>query len=94
MIQFETISGSKYEVDREGKRIRRLSGERPPQPRQGADGDWKTYEDISPVEVGDQVVIVWPKATTPLLEGSPEGATPSTFTSPVVRVAVRTEKNA
>lgn len=36
---------SVYEVDEKNKRYRRLEGQRPPTPRQGADGEWTPYEE-------------------------------------------------
>lgn len=38
-----TKSGSVYEVDVPGKRVRRLHGEQDPTPRQGKDGEWRAY---------------------------------------------------
>jgi hypothetical protein len=40
---FKTLSGSSYELDAAHQRVRRLSGPKDPQPRQGADGEWKAY---------------------------------------------------
>lgn len=91
ILVFETASGSTYEIDQEAKKIRRVMGARAPQPRQGRDGEWRAYRDVSPLEIGDPVFIYWPKATTPLLEGSPPDAEPATRTAPVVRIAVRVE---
>jgi hypothetical protein len=56
---FKTESGSAYEVDAEGKRIRRLHGVLDPTSRQGTDGTWKTYEDLTDIEVGRPVLIMW-----------------------------------
>jgi hypothetical protein len=50
---------STYEVDRNGHRIRRLNGTHVPTPRQGEDGAWKHYEQISAVVVGAEVLIIW-----------------------------------
>ncbi len=86
MIRFETESGSTYEVDPGVQRIRRVSGTRAPARRQGEDGEWKHYADITPIEVGSPVFIYWPRGT-PLLEGSPSYARPATVTSVVVRVS-------
>jgi len=90
IVVFETITGSTYEVDEIEKKIRRVSGKRPAQPRQGEDGEWKPYEATTEIAVGRHVVIQWP-AGTPLHEGSPYGAKPCTITSTVVRTAVREE---
>jgi hypothetical protein len=92
IVTFETLSGSTYEVDEDAKQIRRLTGTRPAQPRQGRDGEWRAFEGISPIEIGRSVIIAWPRATTPLLAGSPDGATPATVTSLVKRVAVRDQR--
>ncbi len=80
---FETQSGSVYELDTEASRIRRLSGLNDPQPRQGKDGEWRTYVAVSDVRVGCELLIAWDPKTTPLLSGSPEFATPTTLTSRV-----------
>ncbi len=89
MIVFETMTRSVYELDEEQKLVRRVTGTRQPQPRQGFDGEWRPYEAVSPVKLGMGVCIEWPDGTT-LLEGSPPEARPVTFTSPVIRCAVRT----
>ncbi len=75
-----------YEVDLANKKCRRLMGEANPQPRQGKDGEWKSYSSIMPEKPirGSQVLFIWDRSDTPLLEGTPEGFTPSTITSVVV----------
>lgn len=78
----ETESGSLYEFDLYGKRVRRLQGRINPTPRMGQEGEWKSYQSITPLLVGVQVMIQWP-ATTPLLPGS-DGDVPTTLTSRVV----------
>lgn len=85
-IKFVTESGSVYEIDSENKLVRRLTGVIDPQPRQGKDGMWKSYADTNGVEVGTSVLFIWPRATTPLLPGSPNNAVPSTVTSPVKEI--------
>lgn len=87
IVVFETKSGSRYEVDAEAKKIRRVSGVKPPQPRQGSDGQWMPYLAISEIETGRVLVVSWPDSV-PLLEGSPFGARPATITSPIIRCAV------
>lgn len=59
-MRFRTISGSVYELDDLNKRIRRMSGAKDPTPRQGPDGEWKTYAHLleAPQE-GKSLVIVW-----------------------------------
>ena len=58
-IVFETVSGSVYEIDTLGRRIRRLEGSHEPTPRQGEDGEWREYQSISEVDEGKAVLIVW-----------------------------------
>ena len=85
-MKFQTASGSTYEVDMEKKQIRRLNGKLDPRPRQGKDGEWKSYASIVNLQVGSAAVIFWNPETTPLLEGSPKEAFPSTVTSKVVSI--------
>jgi hypothetical protein len=54
---FETLN-STYEVDREGKRIRRVSGVNPPTSNQGTDGEWKDYLYLEDLPFGS-LHIVW-----------------------------------
>lgn len=53
----KTISGSLYEVDEQQKRVRRLYGAKNPTPRQGKDGDWRTYVSLS--HIGESLFIMW-----------------------------------
>ena len=85
-MQFKTISGSLYEVDQENKQIRRLNGTNDPSPRQGKDGDFRKYSEISSIEIEKPVLICWIKEETPLLSGSPEYAVPTTLTSLVEKI--------
>jgi hypothetical protein len=52
---------SRYEIDLEGKRIRRLTGLFAPTPRQGADGHWRGYQVLvpEPPAVGEPMMILW-----------------------------------
>jgi hypothetical protein len=79
-----STANSTYEVDRANKRIRRLDGVKTATKRVGVDGEWRTYADLL-VAVTLPAIIEWP-ASTPLLDGSPEGSSPCTFTSPVIDV--------
>jgi hypothetical protein len=83
ITMFKTESGAKYNVDEENKMIRRI-GEAYERGKQRADGRWRPYTSLF-VEVGKLAWIFWPDGT-PLLDGSCEGATPATKTSPVVEV--------
>lgn len=82
---FITETGSKYEIDKENSKIRRLNGKNSPTNRQGEDGEWKKYFNISGVEIGKSVVILW-EAKVELLAGSPKAAIPATTTSLVVEI--------
>ena len=79
---FVTMSGSTYEVDEQNKQIRRLKGQSDPTPRQGEDGRWKPYQDLSEIKQGEPVFIVW----TDDVKAEIPGGIPGTLTSPVVSV--------
>jgi len=57
--QIKTESGSTYELDLENSKIRRLSGTHEPTARQGQDGQWRSYLDITEPEVGPSLFICW-----------------------------------
>lgn len=78
---FITETGSHYEVDYNGKRVRRLGGEHVSTPRQGPDGEWKEYEFISTPTQGKQVLIVWKDN---IQFPARKDMVPSTLTSQVV----------
>ena len=59
-MRFKTIN-STYELDQKKKRMRRIKGITAPTPNQGTDGEWKPYEEISPVEVGVSPLVWWNK---------------------------------
>jgi hypothetical protein len=92
-MKFTTASGSVYEVNTDSKQIRRLNGVKDPTPRQGKDGQWRTYSDITSVTVGSGVAIFWGH-DVPLLAETEEQlksmgggiAAPITTTSSVVSV--------
>jgi len=92
---FKTATGSTYEIDETNKRVRRLSGVKAATARQGKDGDWRPYVDITEVKVGSPVMIFWDPASTPKLAETLElekelgheiPASPSTITSPVASI--------
>ena len=84
-MKFKTISGSIYEVDEQGKKIRRLYGTEEATSRQGKDGDWKSFDHLD-LEVGASAMIFWDAKTTPLLEGNTFGGSPATMTSQVAEI--------
>jgi hypothetical protein len=59
MLVFRTETGSVYELDQTGKRLRRIEGMTAPTPRMGADGEWKDFVDISAVVTGLSVLVIW-----------------------------------
>ena len=87
---FKTLSGSTYEVNELTKQIRRINGMDDPQPRQGKDGEFKTYSSIH-VEKGKSSLIIWPQ-NVPLFEGTKEKlkesqiGIPATATSEVIDI--------
>ena len=92
-MKFTTVSGSVYEVNTDSKQIRRLNGVKDPTPRQGPDGQWRAYSDITPVKVGNSVAIFWDQETALLAETeealkSMPGAiaAPTTMTSTVMSI--------
>ncbi len=68
---------SVYEIDTENKMIRRLTGIRDATPRQGKDGEWKKYGEISKIAVGEKVVFMWAEE---------DGILKTTVTSQVVEI--------
>jgi len=98
-MKFHTQSGSVYEINTDSKKIRRLNGKADPTPRQGKDGEWRTYASLYPEipKVGEQLLITWAEEMPPTLETlalfAMAGANPpdkiagaSTVTSPILTV--------
>lgn len=82
-----TESGSLYEIDAPGARIRRLRGITPGTPgtaRFGNDGDWRATAEVSPVRVGLPLLIVW--AADDRGPAARPGHLPGTQTSRVMEV--------
>lgn len=84
--RIKTESGSVYELDLTGKRIRRLSGVAAPTARQGADGSWRAYDAIWPIEprVGRGMLISW--ADESVGPAAAPGTFPGTVTSNVAEI--------
>lgn len=76
-MRFRTETGSVYELDWQGNRIRRLAGTHAATPAQGADGEWVTYRACSLPVRGQYVSIVWRDG---------ERAAPATITSAVTSI--------
>ena len=60
-VKFWTESGSVYELDVALQRVRRVRGDLQPTPRQGEDGEWRTFDTVfpTPIEVGASVLFIW-----------------------------------
>jgi hypothetical protein len=67
---------SVYEVDREQCRIRRLVSDHEPTPRQGPDGQWRSYEDLR--YMADGMFIIWGHTYSGIAQG--------TLTSPILEI--------
>jgi hypothetical protein len=93
---FTTRSGSVYQVDTANQKVRRLEGEADPTPRQGKDGEWKSYEWIGclsdyilvgnegKIKVGEGALIVWVQSEHQSL--SSFGGVKTTLTSDVIKI--------
>lgn len=81
---FLTESGSVYQVDRPLRRIRRVSGKSAATRRFGGteDGAWRTYVEISDVELGQRVWVSWERDPRP----DEERMKHNTVTSRVVNI--------
>jgi hypothetical protein len=83
-MKFVTYSQSVYEVDTDNKQIRRLTGITDPQPRQGKDGEFKSYKELY-LKLGESAVIFWdPETTTPIDPNRP--GVPTTVTNIVIKI--------
>ena len=87
---FETESGSTYEIDVEGKCIRRLIGRLQATTRQGSDGVWKKIKGISDIVPGHRVLIEW-ENEQPFTPDS--GDSPCTLTNVVKAVWEKAQAN-
>lgn len=83
-MKFTTESGSFYELDLAGRRMRRLEGKGPPTPRMGADGGWRDYLVISFPCVGARLLVSWCYLN---------GVVQCTTTSPITRLDTTEEDN-
>lgn len=83
-MKFITASGSTYEVNTDSKQIRRLTGVNDPQPRQGKDGEFKSYKELL-LKLNTSAIICWDPATTAPLDPNRPG-TPTTITSVVIKI--------
>lgn len=57
--KFVQTMNSVYEVDRDAKRIRRLTSNHQPTDRQSPDGEWDEFEDLKGFQEGQTMMIVW-----------------------------------
>ena len=88
MIIFQTKSGSVYQLNNDSKQIRRLSGIVDPQPRQGKDGEWKSFIEIIGPTVGSCTYIFWDPKFTPLHSKMLAVQSPATVTSIVISIMI------
>lgn len=61
MLRVRTESGSVYDVDVAGKRIRRLHGRHGPADTQPQDGIWRSFAGLEGPEPGLPMVVYWAK---------------------------------
>ena len=59
MLRVRTESGSVYDVDREGMRIRRVHGRHGPADTQPQDGIWRSFIGLEGPTPGEQMVVYW-----------------------------------
>lgn len=79
MLKIITETGSHYQVDTEGRQIRRVAGETPT--TRIGEGEWRRYLELLPTTpvVGQHLMVIWDVLT--------EGAiTRTTVTSQIVSV--------
>jgi hypothetical protein len=87
-MKLTTQSNSLYEINQKTKQIRRLVGLNNPTPRMGADGNWKDYQSISEIIIGQSLIIVW---ETLLEDGRSTYRT--TMTSPIKSIQYLDDAN-
>jgi hypothetical protein len=76
-----TETGSVYELDLAGRRVRRLNGTLGTSERAGHSGEWRSFLEITDPQVGESMMIAWRYNTeTDILE--------TTLTSLVVEVTL------
>lgn len=54
-----TESGSQYQFDFAGSRVRRLNESRGTSERAGHNGEWRTYLECTPPHIGQPMMIAW-----------------------------------
>lgn len=62
IVVVHTESGSVYELDQAGWRVRRRAGTHAPTARQGADGTWRVLAERCVPVVGEPLLFVWSRA--------------------------------
>jgi len=85
-MRVKTETGSIYQIDHKGKRLRRESGNKAIHNHISLDGKWRPYIDISDIIVGQSIIAHWDVANFPVQEETPEGAIPVIITSPVIEI--------
>ncbi len=59
MMRVRTDSGSVYDVDQVGKRIRRVHGRLGPNDTRPQDGIWRNFVGLDGPEIGQTMVVYW-----------------------------------
>lgn len=59
MLRVRTESGSVYDVDRAGMRIRRVHGRHGPADTQPQDGIWRSFTGLEGPTAGEPMVVYW-----------------------------------
>ena len=86
-VRFLTETGSLYEYDPSGKRVRRLYGKTQATARMGVDEEWKPATLAKNPEVGKNAIIIWGDDVAPLVSAPGlETALKTTVTSQVVEI--------
>jgi hypothetical protein len=78
IIRFWT-ENSVYEIDSSRSLMRRLAGTREPTTNQGTDRRWRAFDAMSPIRVGDPVLVTW--------DDHDDRVVRRTITSPVIGIA-------
>jgi len=81
---FKTVSGSVYEVNLTDKKIRRLNGSTNPTARQGKDGDWKEFANITRISIGHPVFITWTAKVPVFVPGALAAATATSIVKEIL----------
>lgn len=85
-FKFSTKSGSLYEVDLKGQKVRRLTEHSTHRSSDMVKDEWYYFIDASPIMVGARAIFHFDLKDNPMVIDSPDGADPSLVTSEVVEI--------